>query len=386
MIPRILTAVLREAHTHFPVLFLTGPRQSGKTTLLRATFPEMDYVSLENPDKRRFASEDPYYFLGQFKSGAIIDEAQHVPELFSYMQGLVDEHPERRFLLSGSQNFLLLERISQSLAGRTAVLTLLPLSMRELSLLSRVEDYHALAFRGFYPRLYDAQVPTGLFYSSYIQTYIERDVRMVKNIGDLGLFSTFLRLCAGRAGQLLNLSSLASDVGISVNTAKAWLSLLEASYIVYQLRPHHVNFNKRLVKTPKLYFHDTGLLCNLLDIRSPEELSSHYAKGAVFENMVVMELVKSYQHRGKVPHTWFWRDHKGNEVDVLLDQSGQLTPIEIKAGQTINGSFFKNLIYWCGLSGQEPCGARLIYGGEENQQRKQAEVISWKMLYEQDLV
>ena len=290
MIQREITKKLLEISNYYQIITVTGPRQSGKTTLIKDVFKELPYVLLETPDIRQRAQEDPKSFLSNYSKGAIFDEIQNVPELFSYLQGIIDENSAIKFVLSGSQNFLLLEKVNQTLAGRTGILKLLPFSTDELKDSNHWnENPLEFVFKGMYPRIYDRGIPPELFYSDYIQTYVERDVRSIKNIGNLSNFSRFLSLCAGRIGQLLNIDSLASDVGIASNTAKEWLSILEASYIIYTLKPHHKNFNKRLVKRPKLYFYDTGLACNLLQINSVNELDMHFAKGNLFENFIENE-------------------------------------------------------------------------------------------------
>ncbi|MCU0596894.1 MAG: ATP-binding protein, partial [Desulfobacterota bacterium] len=316
MIRRTLEKKLKELARSFSVVTVTGPRQSGKTTLVRSAFPQMSYVSLEDLDSREFAEDDPRGFLATYEKGAVIDEAQRVPALFSYIQGKVDEaNRPGMYVLSGSQNFLLHERISQSLAGRVGILNLLPLSIEELGRQagkrSRYEDF---LFSGFYPRLYDRPVAPLDWYPAYIQTYVERDLRLIKNVTDLASFQRFIRLCAGRIGQILNLSSLAIDCGISHNTAKSWLSVLEASFILYLLKPHYRNFSKRLIKMPKLYFVDPGLACFLLGISSPGEVDSHHLKGGLFESMIVSELLKYRLHRGFQPGCYLWRDKTGHEV------------------------------------------------------------------------
>lgn len=395
MIARHLEMPLRQAATRYPVVTLTGPRQSGKTTLVREVFPEHAYVSLEAPDWRQFAQDDPRGFLGQYSGGLILDEVQRVPELLSYIQGMVDEDDQPgRFILTGSQNLLLLERVSQSLAGRAAILHLLPLSRAELCAEEPV-DLAALGearpkgkretgrlvdtlFTGFYPRIHDKQLPPQDWLANYYQTYIERDVRSILNVGDMERFGRFVRLCAGRAGQLLNYSSLGADCGVTHETVRRWLSVLETSFIVYLLRPHHQNFSKRLVKSPKLYFYDTGLLCYLLQIRSPEELTNHSARGAVFENFVLAELLKAYYHQGRAPETFFWRDAAGHEIDILLDQGRRLVPIEVKSGETIASDFFKGLDFWRQLPEQEDAPCLLVYGGAESRTQRGVQVIPWQ--------
>ena len=350
----------------FQVITLTGPRQSGKTTLVQATFPPLPYVSLEEPDIRQIALTDPRGFLANYTEGAVLDEVQHAPELFSYIQSLVDGDRNIQFVLTGSSNFLLMEKISQTLAGRTAILHLLPFSIAELKPnIPAFERYESLIYKGQYPRIYDRDIAPTDFYPSYIQTYVEKDVRLMKNIGDINTFIRFVQLCAGRTGQLVNYAGLASDAGISPNTAKAWLSILESSYIVYQLAPYHRNFNKRIVKSSKLYFYDTGLACSLLGIRDEEQVALHYMKGALFENLVINEFIKASIHRGEKPAIYFWQDNQGKEIDCLLVDGEKALPIEIKAGKTMNNSYFTNLQYWRKLSGAPDDSGHVVYGGEQ---------------------
>jgi hypothetical protein len=398
MIPRTLLATLRRAARQYPVVSLTGPRQSGKTTLARAAFPGHDYVTLEDPDLQQFALEDPRGFLGQFRGKVILDEVQRAPALFSYIQGIVDRSPSRgRFVLTGSRNFLLMRSISQTLAGRCAILHLLPFSLSELEKrdplqLSRLgktiparrrvsrSGLLEILFRGFYPRIHDRRLPPQEWLRNYYQTYVERDVREIVNVGDLETFGRFVRLCAGRNGQLLNLSSLAVDCGITHSTGRRWLSILEAIFLVTLLRPHHRNFSKRLVKSPKLYFLDSGLLCYLLRIRSPEDLGIHSARGSVFESFVVSEFVKSRLHRGEEPDVYFWRDSTGHEIDVLIDLGRKLIPVEVKSGQTVAGDFLDGLRYWRDLAGMKSGPAALVYAGDRSFRREGVAVYSWSVL------
>lgn len=343
MIQRLLQTKLSELIQKYPIVTLTGPRQSGKSTLLRYSFPDYKYVSLEDPDIRLFATDDPRGFLSTYPDKTIIDEAQRVPTLFSYIQTHTDKAgKEGMYLLAGSHNFLLMENINQSLAGRTAILKLLPFSHTEMKkgdiLPCSIDEE---IFKGNYPRLYDKNIAPSDYYPFYVQTYVERDVRLMKNIGDLSKFIRFIKLCAGRIGQLLNLSSLANECGVAVSTISAWISVLEASYLCYLLKPDYNNYAKRLVKTPKLYFYDTGLACSLLDIRTPEQVSTHFLRGGLFENMVINEFIKSSYNRGEEPSLTFWRDSTGNEVDLLQYVNGKQYAYEIKSGATFSPDFLR---------------------------------------------
>jgi len=385
MIKRELTKKILTLAKSFPIVSITGPRQAGKTTLIRNLFPEKAYVSLEDPDVRLMAQDDPRAFLRQYADGAIFDEIQRVPDLFSYLQTIVDQSgKEGQFVISGSQSFLLHHKISQSLAGRVAILILLPFSLRELNQAQiKTDQLEQLIFTGFYPRIYDKKIDPLDFYPNYLQTYIERDVRSLKNIQQLDSFTRFLKLCAGRVGKLLNLSALANDCGISVTTAKGWLSILQASYIVYLLQPHFKNFNKRLVKMPKLYFYDTGLVCNLLGIEQPDQLFHHYMRGELFENFVISELLKYQYNRGRQPNIYFWRDSKGIEIDCLIEKSEQLIPIEIKSGMTPNPDYFSNLIKWNKFSDTDVNNNFVTYAGEQSHELSKGKLVSWKELPDQ---
>lgn len=394
MIPRRIEKKLKQAACQYPVVALTGPRQSGKTTLVRSSFNRYDYVSLENPEEREFCLRDPIGFLNRFRKRVILDEVQRTPEVFSYIQGIVDEDDSAgQFILTGSQNFLLLERITQSLAGRCSILHLLPFFYDELRRRSGIpfekigsvlrnktqnpkDNLFEVMFNGFYPRIHDKKLDPQDWLGNYFQSYLERDLRSVLNMGDLETFGMFVRLCAGRNGCLLNLSSLASDCGISHTTAKRWLSTLEASFLVILLRPHYKNFNKRLIKSPKIYFIDTGLLCFILRIHSPEELQLHSSRGAVFESYVISELIKKSSDLGIEPDLYFWRDSEGHELDVLYDK-GDIVPIEIKSGETINSDFFKGIDYWKKQLGNDKCASALIYGGSKTYMSRNTAVYSW---------
>lgn len=385
MIKRNISSKILKYYKQYPIISLIGPRQSGKTTLVKELFPDKPYVNLEDIESRDFALKDPKGFLLQYKNGLVIDEAQRVPELMSYLQIAVDEKKENgQYVLTGSQNFLLMEKISQSLAGRTAIFKLLPFSLSELSNTNKIKiektKTESMLLKGFYPKLFEQKIDVEGYYSNYIQTYVERDVRLIKNIGDLNTFRRFLILCAARTGQLLNLSSLAEDCGINHVTAKTWLSILEASFIIFLLSPHYVNYNKRVVKMPKIYFYDTGLLCSLLGISDAEQLSSHYLKGGIFESFIISEFVKYRYNQGLEPNFYFWRNKTGKEIDLLIELPNKLIPIEIKSGHTISGEYFKGLEYYNSLSGGDAKNSYVIYAGSQNQNRAQGNIFGWRDL------
>jgi predicted AAA+ superfamily ATPase len=382
MVKRSLTEKVRKLAEKFPVISISGPRQSGKTTLARACFPEYDYVNLELPDIRSMAYEDPREFLNTYRKGLILDEVQNVPEIFSYLQVFADESKQPgKYILTGSQNFLLLEKISQSLAGRAAILTLLPFSLEEITETGFKSHSHAdYLFKGSYPAVFDKEIEPTDFYPSYIQSYLERDVRSIINIGNVLNFRKFLGIIAGRTGQIINYTSIANDTGVDQKTIQRWLSVLEASYIVFLLRPFHKNFSKRLIKSPKLYFYDTGLACSLLGIKKADDTGFHFLKGALFENLVISEIAKHYFHRGIRPDLYFWRDNTGNEVDCLIEEGLRTKAIEIKAGTTIGEDFFNGLKYYQKISGIPVNELFLVYGGVQSQKRSQAKVVSWIQL------
>jgi predicted AAA+ superfamily ATPase len=366
MIHRAISEKVTYLASKFPVVSVTGPRQSGKTTLVRELFPDYMYVNLESPDFRQMARLAPRDFVRQGANGLIIDEAQYVPEMFSYIQLAADEtNRPGQFILCGSQHFLLMERISQSLAGRVGLVQLLPLSLAELKQdgrpLKSALDY---IYEGFFPRLYAQEISPRDFYPAYIQTYIERDARQVLNIVDLDAFQTFVRLCAGRIGNLFNQSELGGLVGIDQKTARRWFSIMQTGFQVFTLPPYFRNYDKRILKTPKLYFWDTGVACSLLGIRSVDDLQQHYARGALFENFILVELLKQFYNQGIRPNAYFWSDRGSAEVDLLLDEGGKLFPMEIKAAQNLQPDFFKGIRLFNSVSGNDPGLATLIYGGE----------------------
>lgn len=384
MITRVLGARIKSIARKMPVIVVTGPRQSGKSTLIRQLFPEHKYLNLEDIELRQFALTDPKAFLDLGDQKAIIDEVQYAPDLISYIQVISDrEKIAGQFVLSGSQNLMLMESITQSLAGRVAIFKLLPFSLEEIKNTNfSLPEYEDYILRGFYPRIYDLDLDAGSWLRDYLTTYVERDVRQLLNVGDLNTFRQFLEVLSGRVGQLVNFSEIGNIVGVSYKTVNRWLSVLETSFIIYTLRPYHKNFNKRIVKTSKLYFYDTGLACALLNIRNVEDLNRHFAKGALFENFVINEIMKNQLNQNLTPQNYFWNAAGNFEIDLLLDLGGRLIPIEIKSARTINSHFFDGLRYFQPLSGALPKDSFLIYGGDEVQKRSVANVLSWRNLDE----
>ncbi len=368
--------------SRFPILVITGPRQAGKTTMLRNELPEYRYVSLENPDNREYAEMDTKGFLEEYDDKVILDEVQRVPKLFSYLQSIVDDRRIMgQYILSGSQNFHLMEQITQTLAGRVAIFTLFPFDLKELDshklIPSGVEE---LITTGFYPAIYDRTINPDRYYSDYIKTYVNRDVTLLVNIQNQTAFKRFLKLCAGRAGSLLNYSKLASDTGVSHATASNWMTLLEASYITYELPPFFKNFNKRQTKSPKLYFYDTGLLCHLLNIRNGELSPSHPYWGHIFENFIITELVKQNAHLNQYKEFYYWRDSHGNEVDLVIPDLEGIHAYEIKSTTTIEAKLFKGLDYFKKIAGDELLSRTLYHAGSTNQDRTYHRVKAWSSL------
>jgi len=382
LIKRTIEHYLIEAAQDFPVLAILGPRQSGKTTLAQAIFKDYTYVNLEDLSLRELASTDPKGFLNSYKDkiGVILDEIQHVPALFSYLQVIVDQQPKKGFyILTGSQNFVLNEKITQSLAGRVALLTLLPLSLHELESAQLIPDtIEEFVFNGCYPKIYKENISVERLYKNYVQTYVEQDVRQIKNVTDLILFKKFLSACAARTGQLLNLSSLAQDLGISHNTVNSWLSVLVSSYIIFLVQPYYKTYSKRLSKSPKLYFNDTGLACSLLGITSAEQVMHSYLRGSLIETSIMSDLLKQYYNLDKDPSLYFWRDQTGHEIDAILDTKPFPTALEIKASMTVSPDFFKGIQFWNSITKNESNLHYVIYGGNDSHPWPQGTVLSWK--------
>lgn len=376
---RDITPFLLQVSTQFPIVTVTGPRQSGKSTLLKNCFKDYQYLSLEDIDIREMALMDPRGFLNKYSNHIILDEIQRVPQLMSYLQTHVDkENQPGMFILAGSQSFLLMQGLSQSLAGRTALLTLLPFSRRELHAAGVLPgSIDATVFQGMYPRIYNIDISPSLYYQAYIQTYIERDVRDILNVTDLSRFIRFIKLCAGRTGQILNMSTLANETGITSTTAEAWLSVLEASYICYRLQPYYKNFNKRIIKAPKLYFYDTGLVCSLLGLTSAQQVSDFYLRGGLFENLVINQFIKNNYNAGVIPDLYYWRDSSGNEIDLINANGGTLNAYEIKSGATFHSEFFKTLDKWGQLASVEHGNLNVIYTGDESISTSKGNLIAF---------
>ena len=376
-IGRTLQKELKKSAKEYPVTAVLGPRQSGKTTLAVKAFPKKHYISLENMEAREFALKDPKNFLKTYSNGVILDEVGRCPSLLSYIQTKVDKDKQKgQYILTGSNQFLLEEKITQSLAGRVSILRLLPLSLEELQHSNKIKSANEMIFKGGYPQLHTEDIRVHQWFGNYLDTYVNKDIRLVKNITNLSQFNNLIKMCAARAGQILNLQSLSSDCGIAQNTVKSWLSVLENSFVIKLLYPYYKNFNKRLIKSPKIFFYDTGLLCYLLSIKKSSEINTHAFKGSLFENFVFVELEKYFFNLGEKPPLYFWRDKSGHEIDFLVDEE-ILKIIEVKAGQTIAWDFFKNIEYFYKISN---CKVRsyLIYAGRDKQIRGETKVFSWK--------
>jgi predicted AAA+ superfamily ATPase len=382
MIRRKITDKFLQLSGKFPVITITGPRQSGKTTLVKSLFDSYSYVSLENPERRLMAKTDPQGFLNQFEEKLVIDEIQYVPELLSYIQEIVDNSGiAGQFILTGSQSLMMLDNVSQSLAGRTAILKLLPFSLSELydsKYFSNDFGYQYWIYNGLYPGIFDKNIDPKDFYPAYFETYIQRDVRQIQNIRDLDLFTNFVRLLAGRTGQILDFTSLSNDTGVSVNTIKGWLAVLQASHIIFQLQPYYKNLNKRMIKSPKIYFTDPGLVSFLLNINSPDQINNHYLKGGLFENLIIAEILKDRYNLGMTPNLYYYRDNNKNEIDLIIESAEKLDIIEIKSGQTFSQNMLKSLIFWDRNFKEIKSERYLIYGGTISQMFQDVNILSWR--------
>lgn len=377
MFQRILREKIQRAAESYRVLGLVGPRQSGKTTLAKMAFPNHHYISLENPDTRLRATSDPKSFLMSLAGDTILDEVQNVPDLFSYLQEVVDTKEDpRKFVLTGSNSFKLNDKISQSLAGRIRIFNILPLAVEEVPSKLRPPSLSQLLLRGLYPRIYDEGIEPSEWFDSYYQTYLQKDVRQIINVADYIQFDRFVRLCAGRAGSLTDYNAVASEVGVSQPTAVRWASVLEASFITFRLAPHFKNFGKRIIKSPKIYFYDTGLLCQLLRIQTQDQLEVHPLRGNIFENFVITEFMKQYFNAGETPPLYFWRDQHGHEIDLVIDSGSGLIPVEIKSGATFQSEWCKNIVWFSDL---QPAESKfVIYGGDSEFNHQGCTMIPWR--------
>lgn len=368
MFRRSLTTHLQELAKKYPVVTLLGPRQAGKTTLVKAAFPQKPYVNMEDSENRSLATIDPKSFMQAYPDGAILDKVQRVPHLLSYIQVRVDETDQKgMFILTGSHQAQLHSAVSQSLAGRTTLLRLLPLSLQEMRLANISDPFEEILLKGGYPKIYKEDLPVSNAYSSYFQTYVERDVRELLQVKDLIQFERFIKLTASRIGQLINYASLASDVGVSAVTIREWIAVLEATYVLVRLEPYFENFGKRQIKSPKIYFTDTGLACHLLGIDTTEQLKKDSLYGNLFENWAVVELMKARYNQALDPRLYFYRDVSGKEVDLLFQRGSRLLPIEIKSNKTFSSSFLDGLHYFHKQTPKRAEGGALIYGGSQAQ-------------------
>ena len=384
MISRQLEKEIAILKNEFPIVAILGPRQSGKTTLSQKMFPKYQYVSLEDIDHRDFAQNDPRGFLRKYESEVIFDEIQRVPSLMSYLQTHVDlRKVNGKIIIAGSHNFLLMEQISQSLAGRIGISKLLPFSSVELKEFETNLDN--LLFAGSFPRIYDQNIRPDAFYKNYISTYIEKDIRALKNVVKLDTFMRFMKILAGRTAQELNMSTVGEECGVSHNTIRDWISILEASFLIYKLKPFHRNYNKRIVKNPKIYFTDTGLVCSLLGIRKKDEIGYHFLKGSIFETFVVNEFIKGSFNTGEPFEMYFWRDNHQKEIDLIVDWGSDQLGVEVKASETVNEKFFDNMKYWQRLTNCQPESLYLVYGGKDNYKRNEMNVVGWNAVDEQIL-
>jgi len=384
IIKRTLEKKLKKLATEFAAISITGPRQSGKTTLAQETFTTYDYFNFEDPNTRSIFKADPHNFFKKFMNapGLILDEPQNVPEIFSYLQIYIDKHHKPgHFIITGSQNFLLNESISQSLAGRVAILNLLPLSIQELTQVKKLpKSIDNTLFKGFYPELYKKKMSLVDWYGSYINTYLEKDVRQIKNVTNLDRFNHFMRLCAGRNGQILNVSSISDDLGISSTAVKQWLSILQSCYIIFLLEPYYKNFRKRTIKSPKIFFYDPGIVCSLLNLTSSDQLFANYMRGNIFESMIIADLLKQQLNNGLRPSCYYWRDRSEFEIDCIVDQAGKITPIEIKVSKSANIDALKKLEPWNNLTKTKQQDNVLVYGGNENWDLECGHITGWQTI------
>ena len=362
---RTISESIKNDLQYYQAIVITGPRQVGKTTLCKKLFPDYDYVNLENIPTREIIREDIQKFIDNINKGIIIDEVHHLPELFSYIQVAIDEKKGKHFILTGSNNFGMLQHVTQSLAGRASIFSLPPLSLNEIDISASETSTDELLYKGLYPAAYSVGTPPSRLYANYYSTYIERDMHQLIKVKDLSQFQLFIRLCAGRVGSEYNFAALSNETGVSAPTIKEWLSILEASYIIFKLPPFHTNINKRLVKSPKLYFYDTGILCLLLGIENPQQLSTHPLRGAIFENLVVAEFIKANLNAGKLPNCYFYRDNRGVEIDLIKQSGNEFCLYEIKSSKTFNPTFLKNIKIVSNILGEQVCKSAVLYDGKE---------------------